>query len=290
MENEQIQPAAERLRPMGMLVGTALMWSLHGLLIKWVDLHPLAIAGMRSAIAAVILAAFCRPLTFTWSKAQLGGAVAYALTVITFVLANKMTTAANAILLQYTAPVYVAVFSYWFLKEKITRFDWVTTALVLGGMALFFLDELAVGHLAGNLFALAGGVTYAAFTLFMRKQKNESPLESVLLGNVLTVIVGLPFILTASPTSSGWLGIGILGCMMGVSFIIYSSAVKRVAAIDIILILIIEPLLNPLWVYIIMGETPGMWAALGGAIILGSILMRGIAAATREKPAPDYAA
>jgi drug/metabolite transporter (DMT)-like permease len=125
---------------MGYLVASALLWSVGGVLIKWVEWHPLAIAGVRSAIAAATLWAVLRRPRFDWSAAQIGGAVAYAATVLLYVSAVKLTTAANAILLQYTAPIYVALFGAWFLGERTTWLDWLAIACSLGGMALFFRD------------------------------------------------------------------------------------------------------------------------------------------------------
>jgi len=120
-----------------LLVITAVLWSLGGLLIKLVDWNPLAIAGVRSAISASILLIYLKKPKFIWSRAQIGAALAYMVTVIFFVLATKMTTAANAILLQFTAPVYVALFSGWFLGERIKIIDWVAVFTVLGGITCF---------------------------------------------------------------------------------------------------------------------------------------------------------
>ncbi|MGE5498549.1 MAG: DMT family transporter, partial [Syntrophothermus sp.] len=127
------------------LIITAVLWSLGGVLIKWVPLSPLAIAGMRSLISFLFIMIAFRP-KLKFSGIKIAGGFTYASVVILFVIANKMTTAANAILLQYTAPVYVALFGYWFLKEKITRTDWISIILVLCGMVLFFLDKLSEGN------------------------------------------------------------------------------------------------------------------------------------------------
>ena len=124
-----------------LLICTAILWSKGGFLIKFINWHPVAIAGGRSIIAALIMWAYVKKPKFTWSNIQIMGAVAYALTVIFFVIANKLTTAANSILLQYTGPIYVALFSYWFLKEKITAIDWITILTVILGMTLFFIEK-----------------------------------------------------------------------------------------------------------------------------------------------------
>lgn len=266
----------KRSRAILYLVLTAILWSLGGVLIKSVKWNPVAIAGARSAIASLVMLAYIRRPRFTWSRAQILAAIFYAGTVILFVTANKLTTAANAILLQYGAPVYVAIFGSIILKEKTTTADWITISLVIFGMFLFFLDELRPGDLSGNIIAILSGITFALYIVFMRKQKDESPIESTLLGNILTVIIGLPFMLSSSPeTRSSWIGILLLGTIqLGISYILYSIAIKDVTALEAILIPIIEPVLNPVWVFLAMGETPGRWAFVGGAIILASVTLR----------------
>jgi len=133
----------ERPRALLLLAVTAILWSLGGLLIKSVNANPLTIAGIRSAIAVVLFLLVLKKPKLTWSFAQLAAALAYAATSILFVTATKTTTAANAVLLQFTAPIYVALFSSWLLKEKTKMMDWITIFLVMGGMVLFFLDNLS---------------------------------------------------------------------------------------------------------------------------------------------------
>jgi drug/metabolite transporter (DMT)-like permease len=265
------------------LVGAALLWSMGGLLIKSVQWTPLAIAGTRSAVAALVLVLVLGKPRLTWSFAQLGGAVAYAATVILFVAATKMTTAANAILLQYTAPVYVALLGPWFLKERSTRTDWITIAIVMGGMLLFFMDRLSPEGFWGNLIAIASGLSFAWLTLFMRKQKAGSPWESVLLGNLLTAVVCLPFYLGGWPGASSWAALLILGVFqLGFSYILYSRAIKHVPAVEATLISIIEPILNPVWVVLAMGEQPGAWAMAGGAVVLSALTFRALRSSMRR--------
>jgi drug/metabolite transporter (DMT)-like permease len=205
----------------------------------------------------------------------LGGAICYAGTVILFVIANKWTTAANAILLQYTAPIYVALLSAWFLKERITKSDLITIAAAIGGMALFFLDDLSKGGFWGNIVAILSGIAFAGTALFLRKQKDSSPLESVFIGNILTLLIGLPVMLQSSPAASGWLGLILLGVFqLGFSYILYAEAIKHVTALEAILIPVIEPILNPIWVFLLLHETPGRWAIIGGIIVLLSVILR----------------
>ncbi len=262
-----------------LLILTALLWSTGGILIKSVEWNAVAIAGARSAIAALVIFAFRPRMRFNWGFAQLGGAVCYAGTVILFVAATKLTTAANAILLQYTAPIYVAILSYWFLKERIAVSDIFTIAAAFGGMILFFLDDLSKGGFWGNIIAILSGIAFAGTALFLRKQKDHSPLESVFLGNLLTLLIGLPFMLQFPRSASGWLELVLLGVFqLGCSYIIYAEAIKHVTALEGILIPILEPVLNPIWVFLLIGEKPGRWAIAGGIIVLVSVTLRCIAA------------
>jgi drug/metabolite transporter (DMT)-like permease len=260
------------------LLCTAILWSTGGFLIKFIEWHPIAIAGGRSIIAALIMWVYVKKPKFTWSNIQIMGAVAYAFTVILFVIANKLTTAANTILLQYTGPIYVAMFSYWFLKEKITSIDWITILTVILGMTLFFIEKLSPDGILGNFIAILAGIAFAWLALCLRKQKDGSPLESLILGNILTAIIGLPFIIdTGIPSQQSMIALFVLGIFqLGIPYILYSKAVKYVSALDAVLIPILEPILNPLWVFLLLGESIGMWPMIGGAIIIVAITTRSI--------------
>ena len=265
------------------LLLSAFLWSSGGLLIKLVSWNPVAIAGLRGLIAMVVIIAYVRHPHFTWSFSQIGGAIAYAITVTLFVIATKLTTAANAILLQYTAPVYVAFLGAWFLGERARWFDWLTIFVVIGGMTLFFLDYLTPGNQLGNICAILSGVGFAFFVLFMCKQKNESPLETVLLGNFFTGLIGLPFMFESMPGALSWLGLLFLGVVqLGLSYVLYSEAIKHVTALEAILIPGIEPILNPIWVFLMLGERPGKWALVGGFVVLMSVTFRSLIAVQRK--------
>ena len=274
----------ERPKALLLLVAAATLWSLGGLLIKSVNANPLAIAGTRSAIATVVLLLVLRKPKFTWSFAQIGAALAYAATTILFVTATKTTTAANAIFLQSTAPIYVTLLSAWLLKEKIKLLDWITVFIVMGGMVLFFLDNLSTTGILGNVVAAGSGISFAFFAIFMRMQKDGSPLESILLGNLLTAAIGLPFLSRSVPNASGWVCLVILGVVqLGIPYILFSKAIKHVTALEAILISVIEPLLNPIWVFLMLGEAPGPLALIGGPIVLVAITVRCVLAALPSK-------
>ena len=266
-----------------MLVVAAALWSLGGVLIKSVHWHPLAIAGARSLIAAAtVLMLMPRP-RFAWSVPQVGGAVCYAGTVLLFVCANKLTTAANAIFLQYTAPIYIAVFGAWFLHERSTRLDWILIVATQVGIGLFFLDDLQPGNFLGNLCALASGLCYAALVLLLRLQRESSPFESVLLGNILTGLIGLPFMLASSPGEGSWWALAALGVVqLGIPYVLFARAIRHVRALEASLISALEPVLNPVWVLIFLHEQPGQWALLGGLVVVFSAVTRGLLTTRRS--------
>ncbi len=264
-----------RNEALGLLVTAAVLWSLGGLLIKLVDWHPVAIAGARSAIAALLFLAVLRKPALDWSPLLCTGAVSYAATVIFFVSATRLTTAANAILLQFTAPIYVAVLASWLLKERTRPVDWAAIIFVMAGMGLFFVDGFTAGNQLGNLLAICSGVSFALTVIFLRLQKNGATLEPLFLGNVFTALVGLPFMTAPFPDVAGWAGLVILGIFqLGISYLLYATAVRHVTALEASLVPVVEPLLNPLWVFLALGETPGSWALAGGALVLLSVTGR----------------
>lgn len=273
----------DRWRSIVFLVAASLLWSSGGLLVKSVKLNGVATAGGRSLISALIMLAVIRKPSMKFSLYKLGGAVAYTGTVALLAVAYKHTTAANAILLQYTAPIYVALLGAWFLKERTTKLDWISIFLVFSGMILFFIDKMSAGGMLGNIYATLSGFCFACMVLLLRKQKDESPLESVFWGNVLTAIVGLPFMFGSTIDASSLIGLLILGIFqLGIPYILYALALKHVTALEAILIPVIEPLLNPVWVFLVIGETPGPWAFVGGIIVLTAIVGRSVITALRE--------
>lgn len=265
-------------RAIGLLVLASLCWSLGGLLIKAIAWPPLAVAGARGLIAGLFLLAASRGLRFRWSQPQLLGAVAYAVCTVSFCVATKLTTAANAILLQYTAPVWVALLGAWFLGERATRADWLTIGVVLAGMTLFFADGLELTHVLGNAVAVFSGVSFAAMTVALRRQKDGSPVESIILGNFLAFLVGLPWIVGAPALPpTGWAALAALGVVqLGFSYWLYARAIRHVTALEAVLIPVIEPILNPVWVLLALGERPAPYALLGGAIVLVAVTLRAL--------------
>jgi len=268
----------DRTKAIIQLIIASILWSTGGLLIKLVDWNPIAIAGSRSFIAGLVIFAYLKKPKITMSKPQVVGAIAYAATVILFVMANKMTTSANAIMLQYTSPAFVAILGVWLLREKIHWFDLLSILFVIGGMVLFFNDASGTGNMLGNLIAVISGFFLAVVTVALRFQKDGSPVETMLLGNFLTFLVAIPFIFGGLPNLKSILAIIVLGIVqLGISYILYGLAIKHLGALEAVLITVIEPLLNPFWVFLVVGEKPTMLSLLGGLVVLIGVIGRNIA-------------
>jgi len=274
-------------RSIAQLVGASLLWSLAGVLFKHVEWSGLAAAAGRGLIAgAFLLAVSWRSVRFTWSPLQLGAAAAYAVCTLLFALANKMTTAANAILLQYTAPVWAALLGAWILHERPTKGDWLTVGVVFGGLGLFLYDGLQLGQVWGVLAGLASGIGFGAMPVLLRKQPGGATLEPIILGNFLAALVGIPALLSAPALpASGWTALFLLGIVqLGFAYLLYARAIRHVTALEAVLIPILEPVLNPLWVMLAVGERPSGVALVGGAIVLGAVISRAIFSIRHPRP------
>jgi drug/metabolite transporter (DMT)-like permease len=264
------------------MAGCALLWSLAGLFIKLVDWHPFAIAFGRSAIAALFLLAWIRRPRITFSFAQVGAALAYSATMLLFIYANKATTSANAILLQYGEPIYVAIIGSFLLKERPRAEHIVAFAFVALGMGLFFAGGstgsrgLGGGSALGNAAAVTAGLTFALYAILMRKQKNGSPIESALIAHVFTAAVAfvgclfLPAPRIDAESLAAIAGLGIL--QIGLASVLFAVGIKRITALDSSLIGVLEPVFNPVWVFLATGEAPGANALAGGGIIIAAVV------------------
>lgn len=268
------------------MVGTASLWSMGGLLIKLIDWHPFAIAGMRSFIASLVILAFIKRPVFHFSFAQVAAAVSYAVTMILFVIANKTTTAANAILLQYIAPVLTAFIGAALLKERTRIEHWISILFVAAGMIIMFMDEIGGGQMFGNMIALCSALTFSLYFVFMRMQKEGSPFESNILAHWITAGICLAasfFLPSPQFTLKASAAMLVLGTVqMGIPSILISIGIKRVSALSANLIAVIEPVFNPVWVFLIIGEFPGWNTVIGGAVIIAAVTTVSLIGAKRS--------
>ena len=276
-----MNPSGTRRQAILFLVLTAILWSSSGLLVKIISWQPLSILSGRSILSSVVFWIFLKyPTRFNWTPLQVTGAVAYVGTQIFFIMATKLTTAANAIFLQYTLPIYIVFFGYWFLNERPQRADWISLIVIFAGLFLFFGDDLNFDGFTGNILAIVSGMAMALLMLCMRKQKDGTPANTILLGNILGAVIGLPFLFQESYSLPNLGIIAYLGIFqIGLSFVLYSIAIKQVQALEATLILTLEPILNPLWVFLVIGETPGKLALIGGMFVVSAVTARAVVSA-----------
>ena len=204
---------------------------------------------------------------------------------VLYVTSIRLTTAANAIFLEFTAPVYVVVLSYFILNERVTLFDILSIIIIFCGMGLFFFDELTFEGFWGNILAAIAGVCLGIVTVMLRKEK-DSAFDMVFFGNLLTAILCLPFMFSSfnETVAFDWLIIFGLGVVqLGLPYILYTLALRYVNAIDAILVSMIEPILNPIWVFLFIGERIGEWAVYGGVLVLFGSLGRALIKLYLEK-------
>jgi drug/metabolite transporter (DMT)-like permease len=285
----------------GAVLLCALCWSTSGLFIKLVGWHPVLIAGARSLVAVLFIAAagpagrLAGGLLKRRGKEGrfraknnplplVAGGLAYAATMILFVMANKLTSSANAILLQYSAPVWAALLGR-FIGERPRWEHWGALALVMAGLLVFFREGLGGGSLAGDGLALLSGLTFGANSVFLRMQKEGNPADSMLLAHVITALFCVPFFFFYPPefTPSAIAAVVFMGTVqIGLASLLFAYGIRRIPAVNAMLAAMLEPVLNPLWVLAVTGEKPGLPALAGGALIVGAVLASQIISARRD--------
>ena len=275
------------------VLATALLFSTGGAAIKACGLDAWQVAGFRSGIAGVALALLV-PAARQVSWPILLVSVAYAATLISFVLANKLTTAAQAVFLQAAAPLYVVGLERWLLGTRISPRHAPLLGLVVLGVLLLYLGSgesfaTAPDPARGNVIAIASGVFYACLLVGMRWLAHRVPTPgaaaaATLWGNVLALVIALPLALpVVDSTPTDWMVLGYLGIFqIALPYYLLSRAVRTVSALDIALLLLIEPVLNPVLVWLLHGEVPGPLAIVGGALVLAATAWR-----TLTTPATD---
>ena len=275
------------------LLGAALLFSTGGAAIKAAAFTGWQIASFRSGFAALALLLIVPEARPGWARQEAQGRVwpavlvggAYAGCLTLFVLANRLTTAANTIYLQSTAPLYVMILAPWLLKEPVRRQDIGFMIAVGLGLMLFFVGVerpavTAPDPARGNLLAVISGFFWALTVCGLRwltaRPGRGSPIAAVTSGNLIAFLVALPFALPlATHSLVEWSVLAYLGVFqIALAYVLVTSAISHIPALEATMILLIEPVLNPLWAWLIQGEVPGIWAVIGGAIILGATTAR----------------
>lgn len=294
------------------LVLCGIGWSSAGIFMKYINASSFTIAGLRSLVAFfTLLILTCRIPAFVVRQEEAEetdekkkpvdkkqtlnlwiAALSYSATMIMFCMANKMTYAANAVLLQYTEPIYIVILSPFILGEKNSKIDYLCVAGVLGGMVLFFADSIFGNSGAmtsrifwGNIIAIISGVTFALTTMFMRKVQGDYAKSSFILAQIITFIFCLPFVI-----QNGFLDgrsiifIILLGSIqMGIPNFLFAVGIGKVRALSAVLIEMIEPLMNPIWVALFYKEIPTWTCITGGFIILLFVVLNQILHSVRNK-------
>src|SRR5713101_3475569 len=276
--------------PLLLVLGAAILWSPGGLFIKATSLSAVELSFGRSLLAAITIAIVTRREGFGLNRISALTSILYAALLLLFVLATKFTTAANAIFLQYTAPVYVLIMEPLFYKERFRRRDLITVAACAAGMSLFFVGKLRPQDVDGNLLALASGVCFALFFLLLRhsKARDVNRASSAIYGNLIVVLICAPAFFGAARrgiSASDLARISYLGIIqIGCAYLLFTLAMARgLRSLDASIIGYIEPVLNPVWVFLFIGERPSGWAIVGGAIIIASVLAHMILSAKGKR-------
>ena len=267
----------ENIAIIEMLICAAL-WSVAGIFIKLIPWNGFAVAGMRSLIAGLTIAVYMliTRRRYILSRRTVIGGIMTAGVYTCFTVANKLTTAANAIVLQFTCPVFIVILSAIFLKQKIRKNDLAVVIATLAGIALFFFDQLKPGYILGNFVAIAAGMFMAVMFILVGNMEGDERFSTIKNGQFLTFFVGLPFIIATKPefTAAATASILVLGVFqLGISYILYVKSTQYCPPLACCLLGALEPLLNPVWVLIFDGERPGVWALIGGIIVVVSITL-----------------
>lgn len=275
-----------------LMVVTAIMWSMGGIFIKLISWSPFLIAGCRSAISGSVMALFMlhQGIRFRWNRYSLGAGIGLSFSATLFTVANKLTTAANAIVLQYTAPVFILVLSALLFHQRMRRKEVAVVGITMIGMVLFFFDQLSPGNVAGNLLAILAGIFLALMFVMVGAggDDDRTRMSGILIAHAMTMVIGVPLGMAASAGAITLEGLGqsaqmaplgleilyvvILGVFqLGIPYVLYAIASKDCSPLACSLIGMLEPLLNPVWVAIFVGEMPGKWALVGAVIIIATV-------------------
>lgn len=265
----------QRIAALQMLLCAAL-WSIAGIFIKFIDGHSMVIAGVRSLIASSVFIFYIKSkkLNIVLNRSVIISAVSLCTTSFAFVWANKLTTAANAIVLQFTAPIFIIIISVIFFKEKFSFADIITVIITLVGISLFFIDKLNSGQLIGNLIAIFSGLTIGIMYIAVKKNTEQERMSGMMFGHLLTALIGIPFIFFTENTINAVsvTCILILGIVqLGIPYLLLALASEHCRPLTLSLLSSLEPILNPVWVALFYHEVPGVFAFIGGIIVIVTI-------------------
>lgn len=253
-----------------LIFSAAFLWSLAGVFIKFLDVPPLTIVFYRSLFAGLVFTPFLRRNGLPINGPILVSALTYTAAISAFVAANKLTTAANAIVLQYTAPIFVFLFSGLVLKEKIAKLNGFALAVSMIGVGIISLDSVGQPDMAGVLLALLSGLLFAAYMINLRRTSEINPVYLTWINNLVCALL-LLFVVKSQlwlTATHLWILIVMGAVQLGMPYFLFSKGLHAVSLQEASLIALIEPVLNPLWVALVVGEIPSKATVAGGGMIL----------------------
>lgn len=254
----------------------AIIWSSGGLFIKLLPQSAFTILFYRSFYAGLLFIVIFKSKIFKITRLSFLASLFYVILLIAFVNATKLTTAANAIFLQYTAPAFVLLLEPKFFNIKISRVNAITVIVSLLGMSLFFMDQFSIDSMWGIIIAAISGLALTGFIICQRLNNDDNLENSIILGNLWVVLIMMPLVYdNLSATKSEHMMLLFLGLIqIGLGYILFTFGQKILTALESSLIALLEPILNPLWVVLGYGEFPSTWACIGGAIIISALVIR----------------
>lgn len=260
------------------MLACATLWSIAGIFMKLLPWNGFAVASLRSLIAGITIAIYMllSHRRFIFNRKTIIAGLFTGLVYTCFAVANKLTTAANSIVLQFTSPVFIVVFSAVAYKTAIKKADMIAVLFTLFGIALFFFDELESGYIFGNCVAVLAGMFMAVMYMAVGNLGGDARFSAILTGQVVTFLIGLPFVIATRPimTPTTVSYIFILGVFqLGIAYILYIKSAEFCPPLACCLLGVVEPLLNPVWVMIFDGETPGIFALIGGIIVIATVTL-----------------
>ena len=271
-----------------LILSAAFLWSLAGVFIKFLDVPPLTIVFYRSLFAGLVFTPFLRRNGRPISAPILVSALTYTAAISSFVAANKLTTAANAIVLQYTAPIFVFLFSGLVLKEKIAKLNGFALAVSMIGVGIISLESAGQPEMAGVLLALLSGLLFAAYMINLRRTSEINPVYLTWINNIVCALL-LLFIVKSQlwlTSTQLWILIVMGAVQLGMPYFLFSKGLHTVSLQEASLIALIEPVLNPLWVALVVGEIPSRATVTGGGMILLGLGVRYVWPLLRRSAAP----
>ena len=261
---------------------TALLWSIGGLLIKYIPGNAVAINGARSLIAVVFFWLYKRSIKIRVNRYVISSAVCLVMTNLLYVMANKLTTAANAIVLQYMAPIFVLIWDCIYRKKAPKKQQCGIVLMALAGMVLFFFDQLDGGHLLGNILAIGAGLAFSG-VFFINSLPEASSEDASMLAFLASFVISIPFLGDVWKMDQraiiALLALGIF--QVGLAYILFAKGTKLTSPVSASLIGLLEAILNPVWVFLFYGEKVGKFALVGAAVILLAVVLNIVTAGTK---------